>query len=106
MENGYKKEDDTFYVVMDKRTGWSCGKTRNEAIAKAARWLKDEHGRQGVTPEQAETMIISEEEARDGANGIFIYKVTGHQKPTVSPPSPPAPDDSQKGQKRLSDDQH
>lgn len=73
--------DNKFFIVMDVVTGWGIGKTRDEAIQEAAQWLCDEDGRQGVTVEQVEAMIISERESRNGVSGVFIAEITDTEWP-------------------------
>ncbi|MFV7762855.1 hypothetical protein ACNPKZ_20180 [Shewanella algae] len=70
-----------FFIVMDGVTGWGIGKTRAAAIQEAAQWLCDEDGQQGVSVEQVEAMIISEQESRNGVSGVFIAEITDTEWP-------------------------
>ena len=71
-----------FYIAIDEITYWGYGKTREEAIKEAAKWLiNPETGGQGCTDEQINDMVISEYESRNGKRGIYLYEVTDFDLP-------------------------
>ncbi|WP_420588266.1 hypothetical protein [Bacterioplanoides sp.] len=71
-----------FFIVMDQMTVWGAGQTRESAIKDAAQWLTDpETGDQGCSEKYVESIECSEQESRNGGEGVFIYEVTDFDWP-------------------------
>ena len=65
-----------FYLVMDQTAVWGYGKTKEAAIRDAEEWILDPEDHfsyhLGRMAYQVEDMIISKDESRNGAPGVYV----------------------------------
>ena len=65
-----------FYLVMDQTAVWGYGKTKEAAIRDAEEWLPDPEDcfsyYLGRMADKVEDMIISKDESRNGAPGVYV----------------------------------
>jgi len=64
----------TIYLIADRMTSWGAGQTKEAAMEDAAQWLCDTDGKQGLSVEDVEDMIISEHEVRNGSDGVYLIE--------------------------------